>query len=429
MPEESKSSTDAVRAGWWRRAGSFLTHLPQREVWYYFGPAFVASVAYIDPGNFATNIEGGSRFHYDLLWVLLWSNLMAILVQFLSAKLGIATGRTLPQNCRAHFSRPTNFLLWVAAEIAAMATDLAEFLGAALGFYLLFGIPLLQAALLTGVVVFAILAVERLGFRKLEYLIIAFVGVIGGCYAFEVFLAKPDWGQIARHTLIPTLSSESIYVAVGMLGATVMPHVVYLHSALVQHRVVAGDLDHNHRHSRFELLDVLLAMNGAWLINSAMVIMSAAVFFRHSVEVASIEQAHHTLKPLLGELSSVVFAIALLCSGLSSSTVGTMAGQVILEGFMNFRISIFTRRLVTMVPAIAVIAVALDPMKILILSQVCLSFCLPFAIVPLIWLTGKHTIMGPLANRRLTQWLAILAASVILALNALLLFRASGGKF
>lgn len=429
MPVESNSVIAARPIAWWKQASGFLAHLPQRQVWFYFGPAFVASVAYIDPGNFATNIEAGSVFHYDLLWVLLWSNLMAILVQYLSAKLGIATGRTLPQNCRTHFSRPATILLWVAAEIAAMATDLAEFLGAALGFYLLLGIPLLPAALLTGVVVFAILAVERLGFRKLEYLIMGFVAVIGVSYTFEVVLARPDWGLIARHTFVPKISSNSIYVAVGMLGATVMPHVVYLHSALVQHRLVANDPEHNHHHSRFELLDVLLAMNGAWLINSAMVVMSAAVFYRHGVPVHSIEGAHETLKPLLGQLSSVAFAVALLCSGLSSSTVGTMAGQVILEGFLNIRFSIFMRRLITMVPAIAVIAFALDPLKILILSQVCLSFCLPFALVPLIWLTGNREVMGRLANRRWTQWVAILITTIILALNGLLLYRAFGGRF
>jgi len=400
----------------------------RKETWWYFGPAFVASIAYIDPGNFATNIEGGARFNYTLLWVLLWSNAMAVLVQFLSAKLGIATGKTLPQNCRAHFSRPMTLMLWVAAEIAALATDLAEFLGAALGFYMLFGIALLPAALVTGVAVFAILAVERTGFRRLEYVIMAFVAVIGGCYAVEIFLVKPEWSSVVRGVLVPTINSQSIYVAVGMLGATVMPHVVYLHSALVLHRK-RPDPEHDRHHRRMELFDVLCAMNGAWLVNSAMIIMSAAVFFRHGVAVTTIEQAHQTLAPLVGQASSVVFAIALLASGLSSSTVGTMAGQVILEGFLNIKFSIFLRRLITMIPALLVIAWGLDPLKILVLSQVSLSFALPFAIIPLILFTRRRDVMGEHVNSRRTNWLAYATTTVIITLNLLLLYQAFGGKF
>ena len=326
-----------------------------RDGWWYLGPAFVASVAYMDPGNFATNIEGRARFGYELLWVLLWSNAMAILVQYLAAKLGIATGKTLPENCRAEFSHPVTVLLWVAAEVGAMATDLAEFLGAALGFYLLFGIPMLPSAILTGVCVMLILAVEQLGFQWLERVIMFLVGVIGVSYAIEMFLSKPAWRPIATHVLLPEIHSSSIYLAVSMLGATVMPHVIYLHSALVLPR--REELDRNeHHHRKMELLDVLLAMNGAWLINSAMVVMAAAVFFGGGSHVYSIEAAHDTLGPLLGKFAGVAFAVALLCSGLSSATVGTMAGQVILQGFMNFRISIFLRRIVTMIPAILVIA-------------------------------------------------------------------------
>ena len=395
----------------------------------FLGPAFVASVAYMDPGNFATNIAGGSEFNYKLLWVLLWSNLMAILVQLLSAKLGIATGKSLPQNCRQYFSRPMTYFLWLTAEIVAMATDLAEFLGAALGFYLLLHIPLLPAALLTGVAVFLILAVERHGFRQLEYVIMGFVGIIGVAYAIEVLLAKPDWSAIAYHVAVPQIDSKSVYVAVGMLGATVMPHVIYLHSALVKHRLKAKDVKHNRKHFRFERLDVFLAMNGAWLINSAMIIMSAAVFFRNGIPVQSIEQAHETLTPILGEFSAVAFGVALLCSGLSSSTVGTMAGQVIIEGFLDIKFSIFLRRLITVIPALIVISLGLDPLKILILSQVTLSFGLPFAIVPLIFLTGKRKIMGDLANRKTTTGLAILVSAVIIALNILLLYQAFGGSF
>jgi manganese transport protein len=412
-------------------AASEVIAAPQRktpkEAWWYLGPAFVASVAYMDPGNFATNIEGGARFGYELLWVLLWSNAMAILVQYLAAKLGIATGRTLPENCRAEFSRPVTVGLWIAAEVAAMATDLAEFLGAALGFYLLFGIPLLPAAIVTGVCVMLILAIEQVGFQWLERVIMFFVGVIGVAYAVEMFLGKPSWMPILKNVFVPEFHSSSIYLAVSMLGATVMPHVIYLHSALVQSR--RDPLDRKeHHHRKMELIDVLLAMNGAWLINSAMVVMAAAVFFRSGIHVSSIEAAHDTLVPLLGKFAGVAFAVALLCSGLSSSTVGTMAGQVILQGFMNFRISIFLRRIVTMIPAIAVIAWGLDPLKTLVLSQAVLSFCLPFAMIPLLMLTRRKDLMGMHVNRPLTNYLAVLATVVILSMNVWLLFAISTGK-
>jgi len=398
-----------------------------RDGWWYLGPAFVASVAYMDPGNFATNIEGGARFGYELLWVLLWSNGMAILVQYLAAKLGIATGKTLPENCRAEFSHPATVLLWVAAEVGAMATDLAEFLGAALGFYLLFGIPMLPSAILTGVCVMLILAVEQLGFQWLERVIMFLVGVIGVSYAIEMFLSKPSWQPIVTHVLLPEIHSSSIYLAVSMLGATVMPHVIYLHSALVLPRREELDRD-GHHHRKMELLDVLLAMNGAWLINSAMVVMAAAVFFGGGIHVYSIEAAHATLGPLLGKFAGVAFAVALLCSGLSSATVGTMAGQVILQGFMNFRISIFLRRIITMIPAILVIAWGLDPLKTLVLSQAVLSFCLPFAMIPLLMLTRRKDLMGTHANRPITNYLAVVATAVILGMNIWLLYAISVGK-
>ncbi|HEY6467852.1 MAG TPA: Nramp family divalent metal transporter [Candidatus Acidoferrales bacterium] len=397
------------------------------EPWWYLGPAFVASVAYMDPGNFATNIEGGARFGYELLWVLLWSNAMAILVQYLAAKLGIATGRTLPENCRDQYSRRMNVLLWVAAEIAAMATDLAEFLGAALGFYLLLGISLLPAAILTGICVMMILAIEQLGFQWLERVIMSFVGVIGIAYAFEMFVSKPAWAPIVQHTFVPEIRSSSIYLAVSMLGATVMPHVIYLHSSLVLPRRTESDRVED-RHRKMELFDVLLAMNGAWLINSAMVVMAAAVFFSHGIHVSSIETAHSTLLPLLGKFAGIAFATALLCSGLSSSTVGTMAGQVIMQGFMNFKISVFLRRVVTMIPAIVVIAIGLDPLKTLVLSQAVLSFCLPFAMIPLLMLTCRADLMGVHVNRRITNYLAGLATTIILAMNAWLLYAIVAGK-
>jgi manganese transport protein len=413
-----------------------LPSLKRGEMWRYFGPAFVASVAYIDPGNFATNIEGGARFGYSLLWVLLWSNAMAILIQYLSAKLGIATGRTLPQNCRAVFSRPVTFGLWVAAEVAALATDLAEFLGAALGFYLLFGINLFVAALITAVLVFLILAVELYGFRRLEQLIMAFVFAIAGCYAIEIFMVHADWRSVAYHVVVPTINSKSIYIAVGMLGATVMPHVVYLHSALVQHRVKEDSFHcptnqwlRTLRHLHYELVDVLAAMNGAWLINSAMIVMAAAAFYSSGLSVSTIEQAHLTLKPLLGGLSATAFALALLFSGLSSSTVGTMAGQVIIEGFLDIKFNVFLRRLITIIPALIVIGLKLDTLKILILSQVVLSFALPFALVPLILLTRRVSVMGDLVNNRRTNALAYVVAAVIIALNLLLLYQQFGGEF
>jgi manganese transport protein len=428
-PQAAASVNGRIRFKW-------LPAFRSRQVWAYFGPAFVASVAYIDPGNFATNIQGGTEFGYTLLWVLLWSNAMAILVQYLSAKLGIATGYTLPQNCRREFAPKVNFGLWIAAELAAVATDLAEFLGAVLGFYLLFHIPLLAAALVTGVAVFLILATELYGFRRLEQVIMGFVFGISACYAIEIFLAKPAWGAVAYHVIVPELSAKSVYIAVGMLGATVMPHVVYLHSALVQARLKedsfscpTGQYIKKLRHAHYELIDVLAAMNGAWLVNSAMIIMAAAVFAHAGRPVVTIEQAHETLKPLLGNLSATAFAIALLFSGLSSSTVGTMAGQVILEGFLDLKMSIFLRRFLTMLPAIAVISAGLDPLKILVLSQVVLSFALPFALIPLILLTRRADLMSDLVNSRRTNWLAYLTVGIIIGLNGLLLYQTFGGTF
>jgi manganese transport protein len=413
-----------------------LPALKRGEMWRYFGPAFVASVAYVDPGNFATNIEGGTRFGYSLLWILLWSNAMAILVQYLAAKLGIATGKTLPQNCRSFFPRRVNLGLWMAAELTAVSTDLAEFLGAALGMYLLFGINLFLAALITAVIVFLMLAVELYGFRRLEQLIMVFVFGIAGCYAIEMFLVGADWKSAAYHTIVPEITSKSIFVAVSMLGATVMPHVVYLHSALVQARAREDSFScpthqwlQKLRHLKYELIDVLAAMNGAWLINSAMLIMAAAAFYKGGFQVNTWEQAHLTLKPLLGSFSATAFALALLLSGLSSSTVGTMAGQVIIEGFLDIKFSVFLRRFITIIPALLVIGLKLDPLKILILSQVVLSFTLPFALVPLIMLTRRESVMGDLVNSRRTNALAYIVAGVIIALNLLLVYQALGGEF
>jgi manganese transport protein len=418
----------------------------KRKLWYYFGPAFVASIAYIDPGNFAANFEGGTRFGYQLLWVLLLSNAMAILIQYLSAKLGIATGRTLPENCRLHFSRGMTIFLWVAAEISALATDLAEFLGAALGFYLLFGPRLLAAgmtrthvlllaAVATAICVFFILMLQQWGFRQLELVIMLFVVVIGGCYAAEMFFIHPHWGSIAYHTVVPILDSKSLYLAVAMLGATVMPHVVYLHSGLVQPRVRAERAERDEstfsmrqRLLRMELFDLILAMNGAWLVNSAMIVVAAAAFAGKGMSSMSIETAHATLGPLVGPASAALFAVALLCSGLSSSTVGTMAGQMILEGFLQVRFSIFLRRLLTLLPALVVIGIGLDPLRILLLSQAALSFTLPFALIPLLILTQRAKVMDRFANGRWVQSLGWATTAIILSLNGVLLWQSLGGS-
>ena len=440
-----------------------LPRFRRNQMWTYFGPAFVASVAYIDPGNFATNILGGTQFGYRLLWVLLWSNAMAILIQYLSAKLGIVTGLTLPQNCRKHFTRTTSVSLWLAAEVAAIATDLAEFLGAAIGLDLLFGpwfyahgftpkATLLLAALVSTVLVFGILALDLAGHLWLERGIIGMVGVIGLCYGFEVFLVHPDWHRALLATLIPSLDRsspqnfhDSIYAAVGMLGATVMPHVIYLHSALVQPRLkeLTGALlpandalhtDEDHLRTtgekrrsilshflRFELIDVFVAMNGAWLINSAMILMSAVAFVHSNNLQPTIQEAYHTLGPLFGRGAAVVFAVALLCSGLASSTVGVMAGQVIIEGFLDIKFPIFLRRLITIVPAVAIIAVGLDPLRILVLSQVVLSFALPFALIPLLILTSRKNVMETFASARRTRIAGWVVVTVIIALNVILI--------
>jgi manganese transport protein len=422
------------------------------RMWSYFGPAFVASVAYIDPGNFATNILGGSQFGYRLLWVLLWSNAMAILIQYLAAKLGIVTGRTLPQSCRDHFSRRASFLLWVCAEISAVATDLAEFLGAALGLDLLLG-PALQAhgfsatgslflaAAIATVAVFGILALDLAGFQWLERGIMFFVGVIGLCYGFEVFLVHPDWQKAFLATVVPTFDTGStlalkgsVYAAVGMLGATVMPHVIYLHSSLVQPRLkelspVAGQHKTGvlRQYLRFELLDVVVAMNGAWLINSAMIVMAAVALFHGPSVSPTIQDAYHTLGPLLGRGAAVVFAVALLCSGLSSSTVGVMAGQVIIEGFLDIRFPIFLRRLITVIPALVVIGVGWDPLRILIGSQVLLSFTLPAALIPLLLLTNRADVMGSFVSARGMRTAGWAVATIIVVLNAVLLVQLATG--
>jgi len=348
---------------------------------------------------------------------------MAILLQNLSAKLGIVTGRTLPENCGLLFSRPVNWCLWAVAEVAAMATDLAEFLGAALGLYLLFHVPMLWAGLLTGIITFLLLGLERYGYRAVESTIAAMVALISVAYIFEVFIARPDWSQVAVHTVLPVMSAESTLVAVGMLGATVMPHVIYLHSALVLPRRCSSNKEELQRHLRMEKIDITLAMNIAFFVNASMVIVSAAVFYSNGFAIESIEEAHRTLVPLLGNLSSMTFGVALLASGLSSSVVGTMAGQVIMNGFVGLKISLWLRRLVTMMPALIVIMMGLNPLNILIVSQVALSFALPTAIIPLVLITGRKDVMGTFANSRWLKVLAWLVVFLIITLNGALLCR------
>ena len=396
----------------------------------FLGPAIIASVAYIDPGNFATNISGGALYGYALLWVILLANLMAMLLQALSAKLGIATGRNLAEMCREHFPRRLNVVFWLTQEVAAMATDLAEFLGAAIGFNLLLGIPMFLAALITGIGVFGILAFQGKGFRGIEAFIAAMVGIIAGSYLIETIFAKPDWGQIAFHTFVPSLpGSEAVLLAVGIIGATVMPHVIYLHSGLTQARIVPSNDVEAQRIFGFEKIDVALAMGTAGLVNMAMLFMAAKVFhFTGHTDVADITTAYQTLTPLLGGAASLVFAISLLASGISSSHVGTMAGQVVMQGFVNFSIPVWVRRCMTMIPALVVIALQVDPTRTLVVSQVVLSFTLPIPIITLIIFTQNRQIMGALVNHRLTTILASLCAVVILLLNVLLIYQTLGGQ-
>jgi manganese transport protein len=391
----------------------------------FLGPAFIASVAYMDPGNFATNIQGGAKFGYQLLWVIVASNLMAMLIQSLSAKLGIASGQNLAEHCRNQFSRPVVIGMWIIGELVAIATDLAEFLGAALGFYLLFGMPLWIAGLLTAVATFLILGLERYGFRPLEAVITAMVGVVAFSYLIETFIVKPYWPTILFHAVVPQFSgTESVLLATGILGATVMPHVIYLHSALTQNRIVTRHPEQQRRLFRYELIDIFIAMGLAGLINMAMLIMAASTFFNAGLtEIGTIEEAHRTLQPLLGSAASWIFAISLLASGLSSSSVGTMAGQVIMQGFLHFHIPAWIRRLVTMLPSLLVIFIGLDPTRTLVISQVVLSFGLPFAIIPLIMFTRRRDIMGALVNRRITTIAASLAAVLIIILNLFLLYQ------
>ena len=397
----------------------------------FLGPAFVAAVAYVDPGNFATNVTSGSRFGYTLLWVVLAANLMAMLIQAMSAKLGIATGMNLPEVCRTRFPAPLNVVLWLQAEIVAMATDLAEFVGAAIGLNLLFGVPLLAAGLITGVAAFGILGLQARGFRSLEAVIAGLVGTIVLAFAFEVFLARPAPAPLAGGLLIPHFAGgASVLAAAGILGATVMPHVIYLHSALTQHRIVGSNGSEKRRIYRFELWDVVIALGIAGLINLAMLATAAAVFNGQGQGVVlDLQTAARGLGDRLGHHADVFFGLGLLASGLSASSVGTMAGQVVMQGFVRRRIPLFLRRLITMVPALLVLGFGVNPTEALVDSQVVLSFGIPFALVPLLIFCADRGLMQSLANSRVTTITAAVVVACVVLLNAVLLLQIAGISF
>jgi manganese transport protein len=391
------------------------------------GPAVVASIAYMDPGNFATNIQAGAQYGYALLWVVLMANAVAMLFQALSAKLGIATGRNLAELCRERFPPPVVYAMWAASEVAAMATDLAEFLGGAIGLSLLFHIPLLAGMAVTAVATYAILMVAGRGFRPIELIIAGLIGVIGLCYIIEMFVAPVSWGDAALHSVLPDLpDAAALTLSVGIIGATVMPHAIYLHSGLTQRRVPARDAGERRQLVRFSNREVVIALTIAGLINMAMVMMASAAFHHGHSDVAEIETAYHTLTPLLGGGAAGVFLISLMASGISSSAVGTMAGQVIMQGFVGFRIPIWLRRLATMLPALVVVALGVNATEALVASQVVLSFALPIPMVALVLLTRRRDVMGEFVNSRLTSVAAVVGTVVILGLNAVLLLQTFG---
>jgi manganese transport protein len=385
----------------------------------FLGPAFIASIAYVDPGNFATNIQSGARFGYKMLWVIVLANLMAMLLQNMSGKLGIATGRSLPEICRERMPKWLTMIMWIVSELAAMATDLAEFLGATLALNLLAGIPMLFATIITGIVTYLILMLERFGFRPLEKFIAAFAMLIGLCYLVETILSRPDFSQIAYHSVVPWIgNNESIMLAVGVIGATVMPHAIYLHSSLTQNRIVPRNDQEKIKIQKFSTKEIIIAMTLAGFVNLAMMYMAASVFnTTGKSHIADLTTAYHTLTPLLGAAAASVFLISLLASGLSSSVVGTMAGQVIMQGFVGFSIPLWVRRLVTMLPTVIIVALGVDPTQTLIISQVILSIVLPFPVIALIYFTQKKDLMGVLTNKRMTTVLSSLFAVIILGLN------------
>jgi manganese transport protein len=393
----------------------------------FFGPAVVASIAYMDPGNFATNIQAGAKYGYELLWVVLLANLIAMLFQALSAKLGIVTGRNLAEMCRDQFPKITVYMMWVISEIAAMATDLAEFLGGAIGLSLLFGIPLLYGMVITGFVVYGILMFERYGFRPVELIIGNLVAIIALCYLIQMFIAPIDWHAAALHAVIPQIADGgALLLSVGIIGATVMPHAVYLHSGLTQARIPTRDEGGKRRMVRISNTEVIIALAIAGMVNMAMVMMASSAFHAGYSNVAEIETAYHTLTPLLGIAAAGVFLLSLLASGVSSSTVGTMAGQMIMQGFVGFRIPIWVRRLVTMLPAFVVVGLGANATNALVISQVVLSIALPLPMIALVMFTRRRDIMGGFANGKVTNVVAISGTIVVLSLNVLLILQIFG---
>ena len=393
----------------------------------FIGPAVVASIAYMDPGNFATNIQAGARHGYMLLWVVLLANVIAMLFQALSARLGIVSGHSLATLCRMHFPGPLVVAMWLASEVAAMATDLAESIGAAIGISVLFHLPLLAGLLITFAITWGLLTFQSRGFRPLELIIAGFVGIIGVAYLIEMFIAPPDWGQFLFHSVVPELNgADSVTLAVGIVGATVMPHAIYLHSAMMIGRVEARNDGERRRLIRYSNLEVLIALSLAGLVNMAMVAMAATMFHQGHSDVGEIEAAYRTLLPLMGGLAAGAFMMSLLASGLSSSVVGTMAGQVIMQDFVGFHIPIWVRRVATMLPAVVVVAMGVDATNALVLSQVVLSVVLPVPMIALLVLIRRPAVMAGFAIGRPVQLLAAAASFVVLALNLVLLWESFG---
>lgn len=415
LSERTDAKIREVLTGERRGVGSLLL---------FAGPAVVASIAYMDPGNFATNIQAGSGYGYSLLWVVLMANLIAMMFQALSAKLGIVTGRNLAEMCHDQFSTPVRIVMWIVSEIAAMATDLAEFLGGAIGLSLLFGMPLLAGMAVTAVVTYGILLFDGRGFRPMELIIGALVSVIGICYVIEMFIAPVDWAAAGLGVITPSMpDAAALTISVGIIGATVMPHALYLHSGLTQHRATARNDAERKTLLRFSNWECVVALAVAGMVNMAMVIMAAAAFHAGHTDVAEIETAYHTLTPLLGGAAAMVFLISLMASGMSSSAVGTMAGQMIMQGFVGFHIPIWLRRLVTMLPAFVVVLMGVNTTDALVYSQVVLSFALPIPMIALVMFTRNPAIMGSFANKRLLDIAAIVGTVIILCLNAVLLLQ------
>jgi manganese transport protein len=419
--QPSDRTTDAIRdvlSG--RRSGGFSFLL-------FAGPAVISSIAYMDPGNFATNIQAGAKYGYALLWVVLLANLVAMVFQGLSAKLGIVTNQNLAEISRDNFPKPVVWGMWVVGEIAAMATDLAEFLGGAIGLSLLFGMPLMAGMALTAVITYGILLFERVGFRAMEIIIGAMVAIIGLCYLAEVFIAPISWGEALVGLVTPSIpSAEALTISVGIIGATVMPHAIYLHSGLTQARAPARNPGERRALLRYSNREVVIALAIAGLVNMAMVMMASAAFHLGHSDVGEIETAYKTLTPLLGAAAAAVFLISLIASGISSSVVGTMAGQLIMQGFVGFSIPLWLRRLVTMIPAFVVVALGANSTDALVMSQVVLSLALPVPMLALVWFTGRRDIMGEHANGRVLQTAAIIGAVVVSLLNVVLLLQIFG---